>query len=87
VQAVGQVPKTAQRFLSSSRSASVKSERSVYFGAAHGRLQTPVYERNTLAQGYEIQGPAIVEEMSSTTLLLPGQTLQVDSLGNLIIAV
>jgi N-methylhydantoinase A len=34
-----------------------------------------------------MQGPAIVEEMSSTTILLPDQTLQVDSWGNLIIAV
>jgi N-methylhydantoinase A len=53
----------------------------------HGRLPTPVYERSTLAQGYAIEGPAIVEEMSSTTILLPDQTLQVDSLGSLIIAV
>jgi N-methylhydantoinase A len=34
-----------------------------------------------------MQGPAIVEEMSSTTILLPDQTLKVDSWGNLIIAV
>jgi N-methylhydantoinase A len=87
VQAVGQVPKTAQRFLSSSHSPIIKSERSVYFGAVHGRLPTPVYERSTLAQGYAIEGPAIVEEMSSTTILLPDQKLQVDSLGSLIIAV
>jgi len=87
VQAVGQVPKTNQTFLSCIHSPSVKSERSVYFGSKHGRLQTPVYQRNTLPRGYEMQGPAIVEEMSSTTILLPDQTLKVDSWGNLIIAV
>jgi len=87
VQAVGQVPKTHQTFLSGIHSPSVKSERSVYFGSKHGRLQTPVYQRNTLPKGYEMQGPAIVEEMSSTTILLPDQTLKVDSWGNLIIAV
>ena len=87
VQAVGQVPKTNQTFLSGIDSPNVKSERSVYFGSKHGRLQTPVYQRNTLPKGYQMQGPAIVEEMSSTTILLPDQTLKVDSWGNLIIAV
>jgi N-methylhydantoinase A len=44
-----------------------------------------VFERDLLPAGFEAEGPLVVEEASSTTLVHPGQTLRVDELGNLLI--
>jgi N-methylhydantoinase A len=48
-------------------------------------LDTPVYERADMGAGARIDGPAVVEEMSSTTLVGPAQRLAVDAFGNLIV--
>ena len=37
--------------------------------------------------GNRIAGPALVEEHASTTVVLPGDKLQVDALGNLVIEI
>jgi N-methylhydantoinase A len=60
-------------------------KRKVYFG---GRFHaTPTYRRTALAAGNRIKGPALIEEYASTTVLMPGDVLEVDSFGNLAIAV
>ena len=43
----------------------------------HGYVPTPVYRRETLAAGFTLDGPAIVEEPDSTTIVHPGDTLTV----------
>jgi N-methylhydantoinase A len=59
--------------------------RSVFFG---GKFRpTPTYARAALAVGNRITGPALIEEHASTTVLGPGDRLEVDSHGNLLIAV
>jgi N-methylhydantoinase A len=45
----------------------------------------PVFERARLAPGDGIAGPAVVEEYGATTVLFPGQRVEVDRLGNMII--
>lgn len=50
-----------------------------------GVHETPVYERDELPAGFAASGPLLVEEMSSTTLVHPGQRLEVDSFGNLVV--
>jgi N-methylhydantoinase A len=40
-----------------------------------------VFERDRLSTGFTADGQLIVEERSSTTLLLPGQRLRLDDLG------
>lgn len=62
----------------------VKGERMVDFDA-HGSHRTPCYERGLLPAGFTCQGPAIVEEPASTTVVYPGQTLEVDQFGNLVV--
>lgn len=62
----------------------VKEVRNVFYEEI-GWTETKVYHRNLLATDMEVQGPAIVEEPSATTVLFPGQTLKVDQYGNLII--
>ena len=87
VQAVGQIPKTAQRFEPRTGGDALRGHRAVYFGAGHGWLDTGLWRREHLCAGQVLEGPAIVEEMSATTVVHPGQTLRVDPLGNLVIAV
>ena len=64
-----------------------RARRRVYFAEADQALQTPVYVRDGLRAGNRIDGPALVEEDASTTVLLPGDRLRVDDFGNLDIAV
>ena len=58
--------------------------RPVHFGT-HGFVDCPVYEREGLATGTKLAGPAIVEEDGSTTVIWPGQSGSVDAIGNLLI--
>jgi N-methylhydantoinase A len=60
-------------------------KRSVYLGGRYRSTQT--YARAALAAGNRIDGPALVEEHASTTVLLPGDRLEVDAYGHLIITV
>ena len=59
--------------------------RRVYFTAATGWQETPIYARERLPVGSRIEGPAIVEEMSATTLVFPGQAATLDADGNIIV--
>jgi N-methylhydantoinase A len=63
----------------------VSGTRSVFFPEPHGRLDVPVWRRDVLPAGWRIDGPAIVEEYSSTTVLLPGDVATVGSLGEITI--
>jgi N-methylhydantoinase A len=44
-----------------------------------------IYDRNMLHEGLVVSGPAIVSEMDSTTVVLPGYQAKVDAVGNLLI--
>ena len=44
-----------------------------------------VYERSKLVPGDTIRGPAVIEQMDATTLLLPGDVSTVDGRSNLIV--
>jgi N-methylhydantoinase A len=52
-----------------------------------GWHDTPVYRREQLGVGAQLEGPAIVEQMDSTTVIEPGDRARVDALGNLEISV
>jgi N-methylhydantoinase A len=61
------------------------AERQVHFAEAAGFAPTPIYRRERLRWGHRIAGPAIVEQMDSTTVIAPGQHAAVDERGNLLI--
>jgi N-methylhydantoinase A len=64
-------------------SGAVVDENSVYFG---GRwLPTKIYDRSQLQPGNRVEGPAIVTEFDSTTVVLSGYAAEVDRYLNLII--
>jgi N-methylhydantoinase A len=56
--------------------------RTVYF-ASTGTIDTPVFARHTLCTGHVVAGPAIIEQLDTTTVLYPGQQATVDAYGNL----
>jgi N-methylhydantoinase A len=65
--------------------AALSRRKPVYF---NGRMHdTPVFARERLRAGNRIAGPALIEEHASTTVLQPGDALEVDSAGNLLIAI
>jgi N-methylhydantoinase A len=52
-------------------------------GASH--RDVPAYRRDALRAGHRINGFSVVDQLDSTSLILPGQTAEVDRHGNLII--
>jgi N-methylhydantoinase A len=50
-----------------------------------GWIDTPHYDRNKLGVGQRIQGPAIIRQYDTTTVLLPNHYAEVDTHGNLMI--
>jgi len=60
-----------------------RGERMVNFDAA-GTLSAPVFEREKLLAGNVIRGPAIIEEVASTTVVEPGDRLCVNEYGHLV---
>ena len=46
-----------------------------------------MYDRAALPAGPVVAGPAIVEEMSSTIVIRPGDRARVDDIGNIVIEV
>jgi N-methylhydantoinase A len=60
------------------------SHRPVWFG---GWQETPIYTREALPLTLRIEGPAIIEQMDTTTVIHPGCTVSGDSDGNLIVEV
>jgi N-methylhydantoinase A len=49
------------------------------------KIDTPVYDRTLLRPNNRLEGPAVVEQLDSTTLLKSGQIAKVDEYFNLII--
>jgi N-methylhydantoinase A len=88
LQAVGQVlkaplaPARTNTILEDART----GHRDVYHGKAQGWLPTSVYDRELLSAGTRIPGPAVIEEMSSTTVIGPNHNALVDHYGTLIIS-
>jgi N-methylhydantoinase A len=86
VQAVGRVAKYELR-PKRVRAASnpVPHPRPAYFPELGGFVETPVYSRDDLDPGFGCEGPAIVEEATSTTVIPPGFGASVDSFGSIVI--
>ncbi len=83
VSAVGTSPKPELVGHGGGDADALKGQREVFF--EDGRLLCPIYERRWLKPGRQIDGPAVVEQVGSTTLLCQRQSARVDTYGNLII--
>ncbi len=63
-----------------------KPARKVWF-RDKGFIKTNIFERSLLPVGSKIDGPAIIEQADTTTVMPPGTHCQVDKYGNLVIKV
>jgi N-methylhydantoinase A len=64
-----------------------RGTRPVYFAEAGGYVETPTYDRSKISAGNRITGPALIEEHASTTVVHPGDSVEVDAFGNLVIEI
>lgn len=89
VEALGLTPKVSLSRYSldgENPAGALLDEREVYLGREMGgTLVCPIYERDKLNPGNRIDGPAVVEQMDATTVILPGQQARMDEYRNLII--
>jgi N-methylhydantoinase A len=53
----------------------------------HGPVVCPIYLRSGFSPGDRLHGPAVIEEMGATILVYPGDKMQVNELGHLVIDV
>jgi N-methylhydantoinase A len=60
-------------------------ERKVFLGKEHGVLTTQIFNRDLFEPGHRISGPAIVEQLDTTTVIQPEQEAFVDEYRNIII--
>ncbi|MGG1219931.1 hydantoinase/oxoprolinase family protein [Priestia endophytica] len=89
VTAFGELPKAplVKANQEDNRLVEAVSHRDVYFSEVNkpGYYKTGIYNRSDLNAGNRIQGPAIIEQMDTTILILPSQSAVIDPYQNLII--
>jgi N-methylhydantoinase A len=56
------------------------TQRQVFFGGTGGWADATVYDRASLRPGFAAQGPAVIEEYGSTTLVAPGDRFEIGPL-------
>ena len=88
VAAIGNMaaPPIEQRTLNAS-APQAEEHREVYFDETARHEVTAVYQRDQLSAGARFSGPAIVEQTDTTTLVHPGQQVEVDAFGNLLVSI
>ena len=60
-----------------------KGARPVFYDGAW--VNAPLYDRGVLRAGHRLDGPAVIEEFGSTTVVWPGQWLEVDAHGIMLV--
>ena len=78
---LGRIDPTAQEEVE--RPAAAQETRTVIFGRE--AIPTTIAIRDDLSPGATLEGPAVVEEATATTVVPPGATLRVDAFGSLVI--
>jgi len=88
VEATGLVAKaklTQASMSGADASGAIRARRDVWIAEETRNVPCPVYDRDLLRPGNRLPGPAIVEQMDATTLVLPGMATHVDTYLNLIL--
>ena len=74
----------ASEALDGSLEAALAARRPVYFD--HSFYDTPIYTRTKLPLGSKFDGPAIIEQGDTTTVVEPDMQVVVDGFGNLVVS-
>ncbi|MEM4699707.1 MAG: hydantoinase/oxoprolinase family protein [Candidatus Nezhaarchaeales archaeon] len=83
--AVGRVPKVRLKRVSAERRDPLKGVRKAFFSEYNEYVDVKVYDRYKMYPGVEVDGPAIIEERESTTVVVPGARATMDEYGNVVI--
>ena len=87
--AIGQIAKPKFRKLKlvkGNLDSALIENRPVYFAECQGYVDCPVYDRYRLSAEQTFEGPAIVVEMDSTTVIHPSHQIKVDEYGTLLLS-
>ncbi len=87
--AIGTIKKPKMLKISSYKdnvSKALRKIRKVYFAEENDFIDCPSYNRYKLGAGMLIKGPAVVEEIDSTTVIHPNYGGKVDDFGNILIS-
>jgi len=91
VSAIGRIPRPEWSLIDEAPAGNAfptpREERHVVLDPEAGAVSCRVYDRAELLAGHRIDGPAAIEEGTTTTLLRDGDSLTVDTLGNLLIQI
>jgi N-methylhydantoinase A len=68
-------------------SEAIRGSRKVLYAGARERVEARVYDRRLLLSGNAIEGPALIDEHASTTVIGPHERLEVNRYGHLVIEV
>ena len=52
----------------------------------NGPQRTPVWRRKDLLNGHQIVGPAIIDQLDTTSIIYAGQRAKVDEWGNILVS-
>jgi N-methylhydantoinase A len=88
LEAVGLVPKAelpAPPAATGPVEQAITGHREIWMPESGGFVRCPLFDREKLAPGHAVAGPAVIDQMDSTTLVLPGQVATVDPYLNLMI--
>ena len=80
-------PLKLKRIVARKQDVRPKEIRKLYIDKNVGFVDGPVFERTSLSPGFSIDGPAVIEEPFSTTLILPQQNASIDEYGNICISI
>lgn len=88
IKATGTLPKPDfPKAKSDSRMAIAKDTRKAYFRKLNGMVDTPIYKGVDLKPGNRITAPAIIEEPTTTILVIPGSKASITEHGNYLIEI
>ena len=62
-----------------------EGQRKIFWGQSRKMLDLPCYQRETLQPGDALNGPALITEAQTTTLVSPGFNAVIDRAGNIIL--
>ena len=57
------------------------------FDSGQSPVNCPIYLRNGFMPGDRLDGPAVIEELGATILLYPGDKMEINDFGHLVIEV
>jgi N-methylhydantoinase A len=84
VRAIGRIPKPPFGGHAGTLSPEPGRHATAWFEGT-GVIEAPVFQRSPWLPGEAHLGPAIIQEYDSTTIVLPGQTWELDELGSIVI--